>query len=686
MKRANNPWQPVTPAALQWDGDGSPRSVSFGDIYYSSEDGLAESRYVFLEGNGLPGRWRAWPGAHFCIAETGFGTGLNFLLTWLAWLETPLPRPRLHYLSFEQFPLAPADLRRALSRWPQLAPLAAQLLLHYPGLVPGQHRLLLEGGQITLDLWWEDVNDALPDLAGRGLPLVDAWYLDGFAPASNEAMWRPQVLDAVGRLSRPGATFSTFTAAGQVRRQLAAAGFGVVKAPGFGRKRECLRGQRETVAVAAAAVAEPAWDRGAGTPATPPSRAIVLGAGLAGCTAAAALARRGVQVTLLEQHTLAGGGSGNEQGILYTRLSPRHSPLVDFALQSFCFSSAFYRQLFASGALVTGRDGELCGSFHQHHRDDELATMAGRLAAVPDLASVLQPAAASELLGVAQESAGYWFPRSGWLHPAAVCRALTRQAGIELLEQLGAISLSQAAHGWQARDAAGNCWEAPCVVIATGTASAALAGLTRPGLARPDLARPDLAWLPLQSIRGQTTRLPAQPPLDALRSALCHQGYIAPATNGGHCIGATFNLQDPDPEPREADHIDNLYQLARAVPAWAGFLARLDPSSLEGRVGFRCASPDYLPLAGPIPDHSAFLRDYAVLRKNARSPVSTCGQYLPGLYLSSAHGSRGLSSTPLAAELIASEICGEPPPLSRELARALAPGRFIIRDLSRNRI
>ena len=111
-----------------------------------------------------------------------------------------------------------------------------------------------------------------------------------------------------------------------------------------------------------------------------------------------------------------------------------------------------------------------------------------------------------------------------------------------------------------------------------------------------------------------------------------------------------------------------------------------DPASLEGRVGFRCASPDYLPLAGPVPDHSAFLRDYAALRNNARSPVSTCGQYLPGLYLSSAHGSRGLSSTPLAAELIASEICGEPPPLSRELARALAPGRFIIRDLSRNRI
>ncbi|MCB1848335.1 MAG: tRNA (5-methylaminomethyl-2-thiouridine)(34)-methyltransferase MnmD, partial [Halieaceae bacterium] len=517
------------PAALQWERDGSPRSASFGDIYYSSEDGLAESRYVFLEGNGLPARWQAWPGAHFCIAETGFGTGLNFLLTWQAWLDTPRPRPRLHYLSFEQFPLAPRDLQRALSQWPQLAPLAVQLAQHYPGLVPGQHRLLLEAGQLTLDLWWEDVNDALPDLAGRGLPLVDAWYLDGFAPASNEAMWRPQVLDAVARLSRPGATFSTFTAAGQVRRQLAATGFEVVKAPGFGRKRECLRGRREPAAAATTAMTEPAWDRSASGPATPPSRAMVLGAGLAGCTAAAALARRGLQVTLLEQHTLAGGGSGNEQGILYTRLSPRHSPLVDFALQSFCFSSVFYRQLFASGALVAGRDGELCGSFHQQQRGDELAMLADRLAAVPELASVLEPDAASELLGVAQDSAGFWFPRSGWLHPGAVCRALSRHPGIELLENRGAITLSQGRQGWRVQDAQGNNWEAPCVVIATGTASAAQPGLT---------------WLPLQSIRGQTTRLPAHPALGALRSALCHQGYIAPAANGSHCIGATFNLRD----------------------------------------------------------------------------------------------------------------------------------------------
>ena len=133
------------------------------------------------------------------------------------------------------------------------------------------------------------------------------------------------------------------------------------------------------------------------------------------------------------------------------------------------------------------------------------------------------------------------------------------------------------------------------------------------------------------------------------------------------------------------DHQGNLSALARAVPAWQGILAQQDPAALRGRVGFRCASPDYLPLVGPVPDRAAFLRDFAGLRSNARQVIALRGQYLPGLFLSTAHGSRGLTSTPLAAELLASQICAEPPPLSRELGRALAPARFIIRDLCRNR-
>lgn len=670
MNRENKPWRPVTPAAVGWTDRGDPLSLSFDDIYYSRDHGREESSYVFLQGNQLPERWRNWPDGRFCIAETGFGTGLNFLLTWQAWRAAPTPRPDLHYLSIEKYPLTNTDIARAQALWPELAPLAEQLLEQYPGLIPGQHRLLLEQGKVTLDLWWEDVADALPDLASHRRPMVDAWYLDGFAPARNEAMWQSSVTDAVAALSRPNASFSTFTAAGRVRRQLASAGFAVEKVPGYGRKRESLQGRMQQPTPSAPNSAETPWDVPA-TSSTVPKEVLVLGAGMAGCSVAAALARRGVKVTLLDRGPLAAGGSGNEQGILYTRLSRRHSALADFSLQSFRFSAAYYRALFASGVLAEGIDGALCGTFHQDGRDEDRGALASVLETVPELVQVLGAEEAGELLGIEQPAPGYWFPHSGWLHPGAVCRALVNQPGIHLLENCGEIELSASAAGWRASDGAGRYWDAPCAVIATGNGSVGMAGLD---------------WLPLRAIRGQTTLLPTTGETGALRAALCHEGYIAPARAGEHCIGATFDLDDPDTTLRPQDHSSNLESLARAVPAWREGLQQWDPLVLGGRVGFRCASPDYLPLAGPVPDRQAFLQRFADLRKNARRAIAQPGDYLPGLFLSTGHGSRGLTSTPLAAELLASQICREPPPLSRELIRALAPGRFIIRDLSRNRI
>ncbi|MBP6701529.1 MAG: bifunctional tRNA (5-methylaminomethyl-2-thiouridine)(34)-methyltransferase MnmD/FAD-dependent 5-carboxymethylaminomethyl-2-thiouridine(34) oxidoreductase MnmC [Halioglobus sp.] len=668
MKRDNAPWRPVTAADVGWTESGDPRSIAFGDVYYCGDNGLAESRFVFLQGNDLPGRWQDWPAGRFCIAETGFGTGLNFLLTWQAWRAAAAP-PDLHYISLDKYPMSRQDLARALAAWPELESLAGQLIDQYPGLVPGQHRLLLEGGRVTLDLWWEDVAEVMPDLAGRGEPLVDAWYLDGFAPARNEAMWRPRILEAVASLSRPGASFATFTAAGHVRRQLAGAGFNVARVPGYKKKRECLRGRLGQAVEAMVSAETTPWDIPA-APTNKPDQVLVVGAGLAGCTVAAGLARRGVEVILLDQGALAGAGSGNEQGILFTRLSRRHSTLTDFSLQSFGFSARFYRGLFADGRLTEGLDGALCGSFHSCADPAEMDALAAALASVPELAQVLAPAQAAALLGIDQPASGYWFPHSGWLHPGAVCRALATHSRIRLLEQCGEIRLNPCPGGWRATDGRGRSWEAPCTIIAAGTDSSRVAGLD---------------WLPLRSIRGQTTRLPGNVDLGRLRAALCHEGYIAPARAGDHCIGATFHPNDTDPQQRVQDHQSNLDGLARAVPAWREMLQRQNAVALDGRVGFRCASPDYLPLIGPVPDRSAFLRDFAGLRGNARLVIPLRGQYLPGLFLSTAHGSRGLTSTPLAGELLASQICAEPPPLSRELGRALAPARFIIRDLSRNR-
>ncbi|RLQ23215.1 bifunctional tRNA (5-methylaminomethyl-2-thiouridine)(34)-methyltransferase MnmD/FAD-dependent 5-carboxymethylaminomethyl-2-thiouridine(34) oxidoreductase MnmC [Seongchinamella sediminis] len=669
MKRDNRPWGATPAATLSWTEDGAPYASDFDDLYYSREDGMAESRHVFLAGNRLPARWQAHRDADFRIAETGFGTGLNFLLSWQAWRQLEGPRPRLHYVAVEKYPLSREDMGRALAAWPELAELAGALLQAWPGRLPGQHRLLLEDGQLVLDLWWEDASDSFADLARLG-PRFDAWYLDGFAPARNESMWQPALYQSMAALSRPGATVATFTAAGHVRRGLAAAGFQMAKVPGFGRKRESLAGCIAVTAAAPAAVATP-WDLPAEE--TPEAGSVlIIGAGLAGCLLAKSLADRGLTVQLLDQGELAGEASGNEQGVLYTRLSRKHSALTDFALQSFSHAARRYRHYFASGLLASGRDGALCGSFHQQADADELAAMEESLAGLEGLAQVLDRAGAAEKLGAEPALAGYWYPDSGWLRPPAVCRAMLQSDLIELRENCGPLALVRTGTHWQAlNDAGASVASAGVAVLCTGTGSTGFA---------------PAQYLPLQSIRGQTSYLPASDASAGLRAAFCHQGYISPARDGVHCIGASFKLRDSSRELRAAEHRENVDKLATALPAWAASLAQLDPATLTGRVGFRCASPDYLPVVGPLPRRADFLQTYTALRKNAKRFIDARGDYMQGLYINTAHGSRGLSSAPLCAELLASMICREPLPLSSDLCRALSPARFLIRDLARNRL
>lgn len=227
----------IEPAALVWRGD-EPFSRAYDDIYFTSGAGLEESRYVFLRHNGLPGRWRGRE--VFTIAETGFGTGLNFLLTWQAWRECADASQRLDYLSVERHPLSRDDLARALALWPQLRELSAALLAQYPPPRGGAHRLEFDEGRVCLTLLFGDVARMLPPLRAA----VDAWFLDGFDPAKNPRMWSREVYEQMARLCAEGGTFATFTAAGVVRRGLQAAGFTVLKAKGFGAKREMLHGYR----------------------------------------------------------------------------------------------------------------------------------------------------------------------------------------------------------------------------------------------------------------------------------------------------------------------------------------------------------------------------------------------------------------------------------------------------------
>ena len=226
-----------SPAKLEWR-DGQPYASTFQDVYFSSDNGLLETDYVFLQGNALQSRWQTLNTPHFTIAETGFGTGLNFLSAIKLWLEVAPATAMLHYISTEKHPLSLQDLTSALALWPTLAEFSHHLLTNYVKLLQGNQALDLFQNRVRLSLLVGDATTQLRQIHGA----VDAWFLDGFSPAKNPDMWQTELFQQMARLSAIDSTFATFTSAGHVRRNLAAAGFNTQKRAGFGKKREMLQG------------------------------------------------------------------------------------------------------------------------------------------------------------------------------------------------------------------------------------------------------------------------------------------------------------------------------------------------------------------------------------------------------------------------------------------------------------
>jgi tRNA 5-methylaminomethyl-2-thiouridine biosynthesis bifunctional protein len=670
-------------AQLQWDDAGQPVSSTFGDVYFSRANGLEETRHVFLQHNQLGERWQHLnAGEHFTIAETGFGSGLNFLAAWQLWLTTAPADAQLHFVSVEKFPLTKTDLARALALWPELAEFTAQLIDAYPVFVgTGFHRLSFMDERIKLTLIINDAAVGFTQLLATTHPAfanycakIDAWFLDGFAPSKNPQMWSDELFTAIRQLSHTGTTAATFSAAAIVKQGLTLAGFNIQKVPGFGRKREMVKACMEQAPIIdhqdslqprSYSPYPVPWAIDTSTTVPTEKHALIIGGGLAGCTSARALAERGWNITLIERHPeLAQEASGNPQGVLYAKLSPKNEAQAEFNLHALQFAQQFYRSRW--NAI-----GEQCGVLQLAHCESEQQLheqLREKFSVADELVEFVDAAQATAIAGVRLSQSALYFPNAGWINPRKLCESLTDHPVIRVITDCTALAFEQVGDNWQINNNPD--LRAPVVIIANAVDAKSFA-LTQ--------------HLPIKSIRGQITYLPKTASSSTLKTLVCSEGYIGPAVNNLHCTGATFNLKDETRELRAEDHRTNLENLHAPLPELLNEWEGLAVENLQGRVAFRCTLPDYLPLVGAVPHEQAMLEDFAPLRKNARAAIYKTGSYHKGLFINIGHGSRGLAYTPLSAELLAAQINQEVLPLPRELANALNPARFLIRDLIKNK-
>jgi len=634
------------PERIDWLNDGSaggsPYSPRFGDRYHSESGGVEQARSVFLNGCDLPRAWAGQP--HWRVLETGFGLGLNFLVTWAAWKADP-QRPRLlHFVSTEAFPASASDVLRSVQGQTELLPLAEQLERQWWGLLPGFHRLVFEGGQVLLTLCVGDARAMLRACAFA----ADSVYLDGFDPRRNPDIWNVATFKALARCCRRGARVATWTVARSVRDALAQCGFAMKKVAGMPPKRDNLRGEYE-----------PPW-----TLSKPPAiaqrriaaRCIVIGAGLAGAAVASSLGRRGWNVVVLDAgQTPAAGASALPAGIMAPHVSPDDNSLARLTRSGI---RATLRQ--AESLLKAGEDWSPTGVLEHcvlHRRKLPAGWHAGEPLA--DAASDWTRQASAEERAACclpPDAPALWHLRAGWIKPASLVRAWLASTGVAWRGNARVDSLTRQSGVWQALGAAGEeLASGELLVLAGGCASPALARMA--GVDRP---------LALQSIRGQVSWAPwsrqepalaeTRPPLPAF--PVNGSGGLVPAFLCGEgaawLMGSSFVRDDSGTDLRHADEQGNLGKLRTLLPLASQALSHsFDSGDVRGWAGVRAVTLTRLPALGPL---------------DSSDP--------PDLWLCGGMGSRGLTFAELCAELLAARLHGEPLPVEARLADALLPLGF----------
>ena len=662
--------------SVQWLDDGTACSRHFGEHYHHQ---AAAAEQVFLVGCGLPAAWAGQ--SQWRVLETGFGLGLNFLLTWQAWRQDAA-RPRLlHFVATEAFPAKAQDLLQQAGQYAHLLPLAQELAAQWWGLLPGVHRLRLDGGRVLLTLL---IGDTQTMLRQQDM-VVDSIYLDGFSPASNPEMWSLHTLKAVARSARRGTRLASRIHTAQLRKDLVQCGFVLTDTASAAHAPGSLLANFEPAWEPRKA---PLWPRGAQALATAtqaqPRRAVVVGAGIAGAACAQQLAMRGWQVSVLDAAPQpAAGASALPAGIFAPHTSSDDSVLSRITRAGLRTSLQWAHQL-----LQSGQDWAMTGVLERRQLatpNDETAahsdasSPAGNLQRKPgaherpvhwngewaEAAEAWSLPASAPTLHAQELPAGdaaLWHAHGGWLRPSALVQALLAHPGICFIgnaKVAGIVPLADSPT-WSLQNEMGQeLAQADLVVLAGGPQTAALA----------QAMKSDVPPLPLrlQTIRGQVSwgwapadeRLP-QHPVNGHGSWVPH----FPALPGGAAawvMGSSFERDvtqlPPSPADRDRAHADNWTKLQTLLPHTSQHYAQAFATA-NTWAQIRCAASDRLPLVGPLLAESAHC----------------AGRLSP--WVCTAMGSRGLTWALLCAELLAARLHGEPLPLPNALAKALSVDRL----------
>ena len=679
-------------AQVHFNESGTPVADHFDDVYFSNDSGIDETQHVFVAGNDLAERWQQWRNPTFVIAETGFGTGLNFLVAMRAFNEFRAANPdhplkRLYFITTEKFPLPQQDMQRALEAFPALKDEAQALASLYPMGLEGCHRLHFDNHSTTLDLWIGDVHELLPQWHSPVNGLIDAWFLDGFAPSKNPDMWTDALFSQMARLSKTGTTFGTFTAAGIVKRGLAGVGFTIKKRNGFGRKRDMLTGvfdqDHENVQHKLRLPAGPYYRYVNGS-LDKTSKVAVVGSGLAAATACLALVKRGICTTLyFDGDTLASGASGNPQGGFYPQLHSEASIASRIQAHSFLYARQAYDHTVEHAKVCGLADvaHDFCGVI-QLSFNDKVAERQNKLAAAdvwPEaLIKPVDSKEVSDIANLALPYSGLYIGLGGWISPPQLVAAMIEEA-----LQSGKLTLKPN-HIYVSHEAVETTKQQVRIRFNLDSAEneeVITADHLILALGAGAVNASDFDSLSLRPVRGQVEAIPTQMPIEQLNTVLCHKGYMTPVFEGRHALGSTYVKNDLSTDVRSDETEMNLATHEQAL-ANTDIVQALQHDG-KARAATRLGSPDHQPVVGALHNFDSLKELYTML--GVGKPL-TSAPVLPSSVVSTLTclGSRGLTTAPLMAEVLVSSLCKEPLPLSNDLLNAVNTSRFMTREAIRS--